>query len=305
MTNISSKDQGDNNMTVSKSFIRFGVALMLAGALGACGKSEKKETQVVAKVDGQEITVHQLNFALARAGIPSDGQATEQQKQALHALIDQQLLVNKAMESKLDRDPNVLQALEAVKSQVLAQAYLEHMAGQSSPSSQEVKDYFNGHPELFANRRIYRLQELQASVDPKDAETVAQQQQQSKSLGDLGAWLKSRNIPFSLRTADKKAEDLPLSVLPKLAQMKEGDMLSLPVPNGLEVIQVVSYEEQPLTEEQATPLIQHFLVNKNRSDMAKEELQKLRDSAKIEYVGEFSKLAEDKPAAAPAAKDAK
>lgn len=283
-------------MTVSKSFIRLGIALMLAGALGACGKSEKKETQVVAKVDGQEITVHQLNFALARAGIPNDGQATEQQQKALHALIDQQLLINKAIADKLDRDPNVLQAMEAVKNQVLAQAYLEHLTSQETPNAQEVKDYFNQHPELFANRRIYRLQELQASVDPKDAEAVAKQQEQSKTLGELGVWLKSQKIPFTIRTADKKAEDLPLSILPKLAQMKEGEMLSLSVTNGLEVIQVVSYEEQPISEEKATPLIQHFLTNKKRSDMAKEELQKLRDSAKIEYMGEFAKLSEEKPA---------
>lgn len=276
------------------------VLAIAASVLVACGSGDdsKKATQVAAKVGGEEITVHQLNFAMARAGaaVQAAGSAAAQ-KQVLTALVDQQLLVNQAVSQKLDRDPVIAQAIEAAKRQVLAQAYLERSLPAAEKAAPNViKEYFTGHPELFEKRHVYRLGELRISVAADKAELVQSQLTQAKNLNDFVAWLKTEKIPFSTGGGVKPAEDLPLGLLPKLDKMKDGDNLVMREPNGLYVVQLLGSQEQPVNEAQATPVIERFLANKKRVDFERAEIAKLRAAAKIEFLGQFAGDAAPAPA---------
>ena len=107
-------------MTFNKTFLN--LLILLAATImvvGGCSKKEaatggKGDSQVVAKVNGDEISVHQVNFQLGRLGQMNEEQSKIAAKQVLAKLVDQQLLKQKAVENKLDRDPRVLQALEAL-----------------------------------------------------------------------------------------------------------------------------------------------------------------------------------------------
>ena len=79
----------------------------IAMTLVACGGSrqEGQASQTAAKVNKEEITVHQINHALSRQrAVPAD-QAASASQRVLESLIDQQLAIDKAAELKLDRDP--------------------------------------------------------------------------------------------------------------------------------------------------------------------------------------------------------
>jgi EpsD family peptidyl-prolyl cis-trans isomerase len=81
--------------------------------------------------------VHQINSAIARSNdIPSE-QAKQAAAQTLERIIDQELLVQKALKDKLDRDPQVMQSIEDAKQQILARAYIERAAAASSMESWE------------------------------------------------------------------------------------------------------------------------------------------------------------------------
>jgi EpsD family peptidyl-prolyl cis-trans isomerase len=75
---------------------------------------EKKPGQALASVNGDEITVLQLNEELQRAGVQA-GQQEVASKRLLEGLIDRQLLVAEATKEKLDRDPKVVQAIERAR----------------------------------------------------------------------------------------------------------------------------------------------------------------------------------------------
>ena len=95
-----------------------------------CGKKDeadtkaKAATQVAAKVNAEEITVHQVNNILARNPNVKPEAAGEAKREILNRLIDQQLAKQEAIEAKLDRSPNVMQAIEAARSEILARAHL-------------------------------------------------------------------------------------------------------------------------------------------------------------------------------------
>jgi hypothetical protein len=83
------------------------VAALLAAA------KDKAASQTAAKVNKEEITVHQINFVLQQQRNLRPEQADAASKQILERLIDQELAVQKADDQKLDRDPRVVQQMEA------------------------------------------------------------------------------------------------------------------------------------------------------------------------------------------------
>lgn len=285
-------------------------ALALAVSLSLAGCGDKKEeekgaTQVAARVGSEEITVHQLNFELAKLGNLPPEQAKKAANQVLKAMVDQQLLVQKAIEDKVDRDPQVLQALEAARRQVLSQAYLQKLSGTpAKPSEAEISDYYAKHPELFAERRIYRLQELNIQVTPANVEQVKAKLGQTNNLGEFGQWLKSQNIPVRAGQSVKPAEQLPMELLPRLRAMKDGQAVTMAGPSGLNILILAGSQAQPMNPEQAKPVIERYLTNAAKRKVAEAELAKLRDAVTIEYMGEYADAGKEpaKPAetAAPA-----
>lgn len=81
------------------------IALVAAIGLVGCNDSDAKKpaSQVAAKVNAQEISVHQLNFALSRinAAALTPEQASKARREVLNKLIDQQLAVDQAVERSL------------------------------------------------------------------------------------------------------------------------------------------------------------------------------------------------------------
>ena len=284
-------------------------ALACSAMLSACGKSggdKPPATQVAVKVNNDEISVHQINQALARAGRLAPEQAAVVGKQVLEQLIDQQLLIQKSLEKKLDRDPDVLNALEASRRQILSQAYLEKSVAASlaKPAPAEIKSFYDMHPDLFAQRRIYRLQELTAALAPEQLANLRAIGAKTRNLNDIAAWLRDNNIRYSANAAVRAAEQLPLEALPQLAHMKDGDISVTAAPGGVTVTQVVASQSMPLSEKEAGPFIEQFLLNQKRSELAGGEMKLLRQSAKVEYMGDFGKTAVAPPASAAQTKSA-
>ncbi len=282
----------------------FALAPAITFFLAACGPDDGKKpaSQVAVKVNKEEITVHQLNTAMAQFRNLSPEQQKAVTKQVLERMVDQELLVQKAIEKKLDREPRIMQAMEASKRQILSQAYLDQLTQQlSKPGAEEVRKFYESRPDLFAERRIYRLQELAIPARPEiTTQLLEEQVRKAKSLNDVVAWLKSINVPFNANSTVKAAEQLPLEVVPKLAQLQVGQVMLMPAQQGYLLVQVAATEKQPLDEKQATPFIEQFLVNQKRLELARNEVKQVRDAAKIEYVGTFAEEAgaPAKPAAA-------
>lgn len=262
----------------------------------ACGKKDpaeksELETQVVAKVNGDEISIHQVNFQLTRMGQVTEAQSKQVSKQILTRLVDQQLLKQQALEAKLDRDPKILQALESSKDEILAQAYLDQlMTKAAKPTKAEIDTFYQEHTELFANRRVFRLQELVVDISKDKFAEVEAGLKDIKSINEIAAWLKAKNYPFTANSNVRAAEQLPLDMLKKLQPLKDGDLILVPTGRSLNVLHLAASQSTPISRENATPFIEQYFLNQNKSKLAKKEMESLKSKAKIEFVGAFSDM---------------
>jgi len=108
-------------------FAAFLAALVLVGATACSKKEEKPASQVVARVNGEEITVHQINFALARAKGVTQDSAPQARREILEALVQRQIAKQQAAQRALDRSASVILEIEDARSAILARAFRESL----------------------------------------------------------------------------------------------------------------------------------------------------------------------------------
>jgi EpsD family peptidyl-prolyl cis-trans isomerase len=277
-------------------------AIAAAVLLVGCGEKKDKASQTAAKVNKDEITVHQINFVLQQQRNLRPEQADAASKQILERLVDQQLALQKADEMKLDRDPRVVQQLEAARRDVVARAYLEKVGEAApKPTPEEIHKYYVEKPALFSERRIYSIQEIAIEAKPDQVAGLRDKLTGSKNIGEFIEYLKTNDFRFSGNQAVRAAEQLPLNSLETFARMKDGQAMLVPGANGVQVIVLAGSRLQPIGEEQARPAIEQFILNERRRKLIEDDVKALRAGAKIEYVGKF---AEQSQAGAPAAASA-
>jgi EpsD family peptidyl-prolyl cis-trans isomerase len=265
--------------------------------LSACGSNDSKgATQVAAKVGSEDISIHQINQVLSHTNTAG---ATAQDTQAmsrevLEKLIDQQLAVEQAIDAKLHRTPEVVAQLEAVRREVLANAYQQQIASAlPKPTPQDAARFYTDNPQLFSARRIFNVQEI---VVPASASTTVgglsdqlrDMTQNGKSLEEAAAWLKSKEIAFGGGSATRAAEQVPLELLPRLHALKDGQITVIESPQSITLLRLASSQPAPIAEAVALPLIEQFLTNKHASEAVAANLKRLRASTDIAYLGDFA-----------------
>ena len=277
--------------------VTVGVAL-----LAGCSKNKDKEksTQVAAKVNKEEITVSQINLVRSQQRALPASQAASANRAILERLIDQELTLQKATDQKLDRTPLVVQQIEAARREIISRAYLEKVGeGAPKPTDAEVEAYYQAHPALFSERRIYSLQEVNVEASPEQVEALKKTLQGSQTFGDFVAYLKANNFRFATAEAVRAAEQLPLAGVDAFGKMKDGQAIFNARPNGAQVINLAASRSEPVTLERARPAIVQFLLNERKRRLIADDMSALRTAAKIEYLGEFAGTAPPPPASAP------
>ena len=282
--------------------LRFSVIALVTAVvvLAGCGdKKDKSASQTAAKVNKAEVTVHQINFVLQQQRGLKPEQTDAASRQVLERLIDQELALQRADDLKLDREPRVVQQMEAAKREIIARAYLEKVGEAApKPTPDEVKKYFDDKPALFKERRIYSIQEIAIEAKPEQATLLREKLAAAKTVNDFVEYLKANDFKFTGNQAVRAAEQLPMQGLEAFSKMKDGQAVLNQSATGVQVVVLAGSRSQPVTEEQARPAIEGFLLNERKRKLVEDDVKGLRTAAKIEYVGKF---AEGKPGAAVAA----
>jgi EpsD family peptidyl-prolyl cis-trans isomerase len=273
--------------------LKGGVALTLAALIVACGNKDKSTSadgsQIVAQVNDSEISIHQVQTMMQMQPGLTGKLGDAAAGRVLDSLIEQELAAQAARKAGLDTTPRVLQAMALAKREVLARAYQDQLADKVQlPDTTSVDRYYDEHPELFAQRRQYTLQETQIHATPEQAKALKAKVETLGSVDAVNLAVTESGLPHSSRNTLQWAESLPLEILPKLAFLKLGQSVGVPVPDGLVILTVLQTQDAPIIRGNAQKSIQAAMMSAKRRELVQKGMDSLRKNAKIVRKGAFA-----------------
>ena len=106
--------------------------------------------------------------------------------------------MQKADDLKLDRDPRVVQQLEAAQARDhrprLPREGLARRA--TKPTPEEISKYYDAKPALFKERRIYSMQEIAIEAKPEQVAHCASELAAAKNVNEFVEYLKANDYPL-------------------------------------------------------------------------------------------------------------
>jgi len=281
---------------ITGRLLRGTVGLALWAVLVACSNKDKPAnadaSQVVAQVNDSEISIHQVQTLMQMQPALVNQLGEGAAGKVLDSLIEQELAAQAARKSGLDTTPKVLQAMELAKREVLARAYQDQLADKAAlPDTTAVDRYYDEHPELFAKRRQYSLQETLVQATPEQLKPLLDQLASVSSVEALNKLVAASGLPNSSRNSVQWAEGLDMALLPRLAALQNGQSITALRPDGLVILTLLNAEDAPVSRALAGRAIQSAIVSGRRRELIQQGMATLRQAAKIERKGALAAAA--------------
>jgi len=254
--------------------------IVVALILGGCNKSQNVEdAQVLARVNGNDITIQQLHAELPNASLTLDKQVGQQ---ILSRLIERQLLMQEAVKLNLDRTPEVMQALETSKAQIYAQAYISQKTAKlNHVSDKEIADFIKQHPERFEHRKLFKTVDV-TFTNAHELLDIKRMEHEITSLEALEAELGSKSVVYEISRSQFLTDRLPVTILSRISQLKKGDLLFVHNDNSVIVKAIQSVDEMPMSSETAKLIATKLIGQQRKQDFIKGEVARLQGLSTID-----------------------
>jgi len=228
------------------------IAAVIVGGILLSGCQRKAEGQTVAVVNGQEITLPELNFALTEAKVQENADKAAVRSQLVQQLVDRKLLVEQARSEGIDKTPEFLNRERQAEEQLLITMLAARRLNTTQlPSDREVDAFVASHPGMFSNRETWDLDQVQY-LTPKDPGIVAEIQK-TKTIDQIIAVLQSHKIEFKRQKNRLDTAIVPPDLYSKLSALGQGEPFVVPVGDRSVASAVMGREPNPLTGDQAKP----------------------------------------------------
>lgn len=278
---------------------RYMIATLLAGCALQASCDQEPTGQVAAVVNGEEITLQEINAELAGINVPEGVDQKRLQQTALQRIIERRLLAQEAREEGLDQSPEYL-----VRSRQLEDALLVQLLQQRQERSAAVPDqraidaYVQQNPGMFAGRTIYTLDRIQFPL-PSDIASL-KPLEDDNSMAEVAATLDSLGIQYQRGPAQMDSAALGEERLAQIRRLPAGEPFITPEGGLVTVAVITDTASQPIGGNNARPVALQAMRNSEIQKSLMSRLEQAKRTAQIEYQPGFAPPA-DKPAAPAAA----
>ncbi|WP_277969473.1 SurA N-terminal domain-containing protein [Sphingomonas echinoides] len=260
-----------------------------AGALlllvGGCDK--KVGGQVVAVVNGEEVTQQEVNAELQGANIPATADRKAIMAQVVQQIVDRKLLVQKAKAEGLDKSPSYLEQLRRGEDALIINLLTTKAAkGVSLPDATAVDKFIADNPTLFSQRKRYTLDQI-SFPQPSD-QAVLRQLEPAHSLEAVAATLSAAGIRFTRGTNTLDTAMLAPAVAAKIAALPAGEPFVTPDKGQIVASVITATTPAPTADAQARPAALELLRRQSLGNAMQKQLEAARASAKITYQPGFA-----------------
>lgn len=282
---------------------KYGLIPLACLALGACGMGNDKEPtgQVVATVDGEEITLTQLRAELAGVSAPDPKARKAAEQQALQAIINRKIISKAAEEQKLDKTPEFAieeqRVLENLKASALQKRVVESIP---EPTREEASRFMAANPHVFAERKIYSVDQIRIAT-PRDAKAMAEFKP-LKTLEEVEALLKAKGINYQRGVDRIDAVGSNPKLIDAIANLPPGEVFVVPSGAVVLINRIRETRVQPFTGDPAIKYaIQAMKAQRTQEALAKQFGALIREA---QSTVKYNKQYQPAPAKAPVGKAA-
>lgn len=282
--------------------LMIGTALALAGCGKKGAEAEIEKGQVVATVNGKDITVHELNAELQGAQIPpnvSPEQKKQLERAALQQVVNRKILADIARERGLDKTPMFLLQSKRAEEQILVQMLQRQMSSSvKQPGQTEIATFIAQNPDLFAERKIFTVDQIQFQT-PRDPRILAKYQP-LKTMEEVEAMLKQDGIQYRRAPAQLDVARANPELVQQVLKMNRDDIFIIPAGQIMVANKITDTKVQPLSGPEAQQLATALIQQRAFNDLLKRDLEpKVKKAeSEVKYQAGF---APPKKAGAPAA----
>jgi len=276
-------------MNMKRSIV---LAASLTALLATTACKREATGQVVAVVDGEEITAQEINAEIA-GKVPPKVDVKEVQRQTLQQIIERRLIAKAARDDGIEKDQEFLLRQRQVNDALLIQ-----MLGQRTdrtfriPDTAEITKYMAAHPNIFAQRQILMTDRI-AIPTPVDMQKVSAIKA-DHSMEAVAARLTALNIKFKRDTAPLDTAALPPEVLNRIHNLPPGEPFVIPQPGNLMILLVTGSTPQPVGIDEARPVVVQLMRKEAVGKALQQRLKTEKAAAKIEYQPGFAPSKPDK-----------
>jgi len=125
------------------------ISVFAVSYVNAVEKKQAKE-QVLAEINGAKITLAEFNNEIGSMPANYRRYINMNKKKFLDDMIVRKLLYKEAVKEGLDKDKDVLDTLEKLKTRVMVRRVIEKVIESISVSDDDVKNYYEKHKKEFA-----------------------------------------------------------------------------------------------------------------------------------------------------------
>jgi EpsD family peptidyl-prolyl cis-trans isomerase len=195
-------------------------------------------------------------------------------------------LVDRALNSKLDREPGVLLDILRSRDQVLAAATASHAVAAQPTTQADIDRYIAEHPSKFANRRVITVDEIIFPLGP-NAQTLIEANKDANSLDEIDQKLTTLSVPHNRSVGVFNTGEMPDDLLNLMQKKSDGVFFVRAGPNGM-FFRVRGEEAQPFQGEATANAARQYI----KADRLKAETGMASVSANLDakYEGEYAAI---------------
>ena len=265
------------------------IALVTTVALGVAlaGCSKKPTDQVVAVVNGEEISLPELNAELGNAQVPAGVDKKVVQQQLLQRLVDRRLLSQSAKDQGLDRDPSFIVEQRRVNESLL----VERLAKRTNdtipvPSAAEIDKFIASNGSLFGARQLYNVDQISFAT-PSDP-TRLRALEPAKTMDQVTDVLRQLGINFQRANRVVDSATVPPDQMARITSLPKGEPFVVPSNGQVTVNVITGSKAEPLPETQSRAMAVRALRSQALAKLGEQRLKDARTKAKIEYQDGFA-----------------
>lgn len=259
---------------------RLALAVAALLSLQACGS--EPTGQVVAVVNGEEITQGELNAEISDLTIPPTGDKEEIRRQILQQLVDRRLMAQVAKEEGFDRDPEFLSRERKMREELLVRMYGQKIAETVGvPDPAAVKRFLADNPGKFSERALYTVDQI--VFDYPSETKVLKALEAAKTLAEVEQTLAGFKVSYSKGTNSLDSSSVPAAALKQILALPPQEPFIIPIQGRVTVNVIIDKKPVPITEQEAQPFAAQEMRAKSLTDVLQSRLEEARAKADISY----------------------